>query len=120
VDWNSDGEWDIVSGDREGYFNVYVMRDTVLEPHLQYPLMDLTILDVGYNSQPAVVDWNGDGKKDLLLGTEEATSGSMRTRRSTPGRCFLPFDSVEAAGQPIFLNRVNPYVFDLTRTVSGT
>ena len=113
MDWNSDGEWDIVSGDREGYFNVYVMRDTVLEPHLQYPLMDLTILDVGYNSQPAVVDWNGDGKKDLLLGTEEGYVRFYENQTFDTWPMFLPFDSVEAAGQPIFLNRVNPYVFDL-------
>ena len=113
MDWNSDGDMDIVSGDRDGYFNFYVMRDSVLEPHLQMQLMDMTILDVGYNSQPAVVDWNGDGKKDLLLGTEEGYVRFYENQTLDTWPMFLPFDTIEAGGRPIYYNRVNPYVFDL-------
>ena len=68
MDWNSDGEWDIVSGDRNGFFNVFIRNGGDLTAYYQCKLMDSTVLTVGYNSQPAVVDWNGDGKKDVVCG----------------------------------------------------
>jgi hypothetical protein len=118
VDWNSDGEMDVVSGDREGYLNVFIKDDTGLVGYRQYKLMDSTALDVGANSQPAVVDWDGDGKKDLLLGCE---AGQVLVYRNQAGDSWPMFQACETLcaggfpGVPINLNRVNPYVFDLDR-----
>ena len=73
MDWNSDGQWDLMSGDVSGYLNIYVRDGDSLIPHEQYRLIDGTVLDAGYNSFPAVFDWNGDGNKDLLVGTQDST-----------------------------------------------
>ncbi len=113
MDWNSDGEWDIVSGDREGYFNVFIRSGDELTAYYQYKLMDSTVLDVGSNSQPTVADWNGDGMKDLLLGTETGYIRFYPNQTSDTWPMFQDFTNVVADGQPIYLYRVNPYVFDL-------
>lgn len=113
MDWNSDGQWDMVSGDREGYFNVFVRDGTLLTAYYRYKLADSTVLDVGNNSQPAVVDWNGDGLKDLILGTESGYVRFYLNITSDSWPMFLNYTNIQAAGADIYLSRVNPYVFDL-------
>ncbi|MGQ9708055.1 MAG: FG-GAP-like repeat-containing protein [bacterium] len=115
MDWNSDGQPDLVSGDRNGYFNVFIRQETTLTGYYQYRLMDSTILDVGNNSQPAVVDWNGDGKKDLIMGTETGYILFYPNQTDDSWPMFQDYYYIEAQGNPINLYRVNPYVFDLDR-----
>jgi hypothetical protein len=115
VDWNSDGDADLVSGDRNGYFNVWVWRDTAFEAHTQYLLTDSTPLNVGYNSFPAVLDWNGDGKKDLLLGCENGQVLLWSNVGSDTWPMFQAAETLDAGGQPLYQYRVNPFVFDLDR-----
>ncbi len=115
MDWNSDGQLDIVSGDRNGYFNVFIRQDTSLVGFRQYRLMDSTILDVGSNSQPAVIDWNGDGKKDLILGTETGYIHFYPNLAADTWPMFQTYSYIDVEGSPIYLYRVNPYVFDLDR-----
>ncbi|MEO0085158.1 MAG: FG-GAP-like repeat-containing protein [candidate division WOR-3 bacterium] len=103
----------MVSGDREGYFNVFVRDDTVLTAYYQYKLADSSILDVGSNSQPTIADWNGDGRKDLILGTETGYVRFYENITSDSWPMFLDFTNLQAAGADIYLYRVNPYVFDL-------
>ncbi|MEO0131239.1 MAG: FG-GAP-like repeat-containing protein [candidate division WOR-3 bacterium] len=115
VDWNSDGEWDIISGDRYGYFNVFIREDTTLIGYYQYRLIDSTIIDVGNNSQPAVTDWNGDGKKDLILGSEAGYIYLFLNQTSDTWPMFQDYTYLQAGGQTIYIYRVNPYIFDLDR-----
>jgi hypothetical protein len=77
--------------------------------------MDSTVLDVGSNSQPAAVDWNGDGKKDLLLGSELGYVYVYPNQTDDSWPMFQACETLRAAGAYIYLNRVNPYVFDLDR-----
>ncbi len=115
VDWNSDDELDLISGDRNGYLNVFIRQSGTLTAYYQYKLMDSTVLDVGYNSQPAVVDWNGDGKKDLLIGSETGYIYFYPNQTSDSWPMFQDFSYVEVQREPINLYRINPYVFDLDR-----
>jgi hypothetical protein len=115
VDWDSDGDPDLITGERYGYLDVFLRRDTTLTGVWQYRLLDSTVLDVGFNSQPAVVDWNGDGLKDLLIGEE---GGSIRfypnvTSDTWPG--FQEYTDVKADNEPIHVFRPTPSVFDLDR-----
>jgi hypothetical protein len=75
--------------------------------------MDSTPLNVGANSQPAVADWDGDGRKDLLLGTETGYINFYHNFGSDSWPMFQTFEQVAANGSPIYLYRVNPVVFDL-------
>jgi len=113
VDWNSDGQNDIVSGDRSGYFNVFIRQDSVLAGYKQYRLMDSTIIDVGNNSQPTVSDWNGDGKKDLILGSENGFIYFYHNLGEDTWPMFQTYNYLDVEGNPINIYRVNPYVFDL-------
>ncbi|MCS7250768.1 MAG: VCBS repeat-containing protein [candidate division WOR-3 bacterium] len=115
MDWNSDGEWDIISGDRSGYFNVFIREDTILTGYYRYRLIDSTIIDVGNNSQPAVTDWNGDGKKDLILGSEAGYIYLFLNQTSDTWPMFQDYTYLQAGGQIIYIYRVNPYIFDLDR-----
>jgi hypothetical protein len=116
VDWNSDGLDDLISGDRNGYFNVFIRNeDSTLTAYYQYRLADSTVIDVGYNSQPAAVDWNGDGMKDLLLGTETGYVQFYANIGTDTWPMFQLYENVTAGGSAIYYNRVNPYVFDLDR-----
>jgi hypothetical protein len=114
VDWNSDGLPDVVSGDRYGNFNLF-LRQSGGELIAHYCMRTLIgeSINVAYSSQPAMADWNRDGKKDLLLGSE---AGNIRlylnqTTDTWPG--FQDYSLIQCNGVPISLYRVNPYVFDL-------
>jgi len=106
---------DIISGDRNGYFNVFIAGDSDMTAYKMFKLMDSTVIDVGANSQPAAVDWNGDGKKDLLLGSEAGQVLVYRNQTSDTWPMFQARETLLAASVPIVLSRVNPYVFDLDR-----
>jgi len=113
VDWNSDGLRDLVSGDREGYFNVFIESGSGLIAYYRMLLMNGDTLDVGYNSQPSVADWDRDGKKDLILGEQTGYVRLYLNQTSDTWPMFQDFTYIQSAGSPIYLYRVNPYVVDL-------
>ena len=113
MDWNSDGLRDIVSGDRDGYFNVFIETGSGLEAHYKMLFLNGDTIDVGYNSQPAVTDWDLDGKKDLLLGTETGYIQLYLNQATDTWPMFQTYSNIQAGGSDIYLNRVNPYVVDL-------
>lgn len=115
MDWNSDGLRDIVTGDREGYFNVFIDTGNGLKAYKQIKLMDSTILDVGYNSQPTITDWNHDGKKDLLLGTQDGYIRLYLNQTNDNWPMFRNYTYIQAGGVNINLYRINPYVVDLDK-----
>lgn len=71
-------------------------------------------IDVGYNSDPDIVDWNEDGKKDLIVGQE--TSGYIRlylNQGTNSNPVFTTFSYVNCAGSPMVHYRANPRAYDL-------
>jgi len=71
VDWNGDGKKDIVAGRSNGVIYVYLNEGTDAQPVFGNPIeLNNGKLDVGSDSAPDVVDWNGDGKKDLVVGND--------------------------------------------------
>ena len=116
MDWNSDGYRDIVSGDRYGNFNMFLQGVSELEAHYRARvMMNGDSLNVSYNSQPAVADWDRDGRKDLLLGCEAGYVYFYPNRNTEQWPLFEDRSYIDCGGSPIMMNRVNPYIFDLNQ-----
>jgi TolB-like protein len=72
VDWNEDGKKDLVVGNGSGEIFLYLNEGTNEQPIFGKPTkLNGGSLDVGSNSSPDMVDWNGDGKKDLVIGNDD-------------------------------------------------
>lgn len=115
MDWNADGEWDLISGDRNGYLNVFIRTGDSLTAYKQYTDINGTIMDVGSNSEPNLFDFDGDGMRDLVIGTE---SYQVRVYLNQESDTWPKFDNssyfaLEAGGAPLNFYRGNPYIFDL-------
>jgi hypothetical protein len=73
VDWNGDGKYDLLLGDKEGFVIVYTNDGSNASPQFGNR-MRLRAggqeIKVKGPSTPCLVDWNEDGKKDLLVGDD--------------------------------------------------
>ena len=72
-DWDDDGRIDIVFGEDYGHLFWMPNIGSVAQPKFTHYRMIFDAeglpIDAGMGSQPLIVDWDGDGKKDLLIGT---------------------------------------------------
>jgi hypothetical protein len=72
-DWDNDGRVDIVFGEDYGHLFWFPNRGSRTEPRFPFYRMlsgaDGLPLDAGFGASPLIVDWDGDGVKDLLVGT---------------------------------------------------
>ena len=78
IDWNGDGRKDIVFGSTNG--SVWFLPGKSGRIQFKDPKcfkVDKKRLDIGQFSAPAVVDWNGDGRKDLILGEGTYSANSI-------------------------------------------
>jgi len=85
IDWDRDGILDLLFGDLKGH--VYLYPGTGQEhgilrfgPPARLSINDEVILASHGNAAPHVVDWDGDGNHDLLLGS---TTGAVQLYRNT-------------------------------------
>lgn len=74
ADWNDDGKKDLLIGSMEGTIRIYLNHGTDVSPTFDNAYL-LQVggrnFDIGTRSAPRIHDWNGDGKKDLLVGEIE-------------------------------------------------
>lgn len=91
VDWNEDGLADILYGAAGG--NLVLLRNTGTATNPEFKIrkviydVDGVPVDVGFDANPHVTDWNGDGKKDVLVGAERA--------------CIIYFQNVGTNAEPL-------------------
>jgi hypothetical protein len=71
-DWNDDGLVDVIVGDHTGHLFWWPNLGTNRKPEFRFGrfvFADGKPLDAGLAAAPKVVDWDGDGVKDVLVGT---------------------------------------------------
>ncbi len=127
MDWNDDGLEDIIVGDRNGYINYFRrtgsgVNDLTSEGKIT---SGGTTIDVGANSSPVCVyvhhdgtrerlDWNEDGKCDMLVGQEGSyTTGSELRIYLNQGTNSAPLFSGYESIPGTYGYRFCPQVVDL-------
>jgi hypothetical protein len=73
VDWDNDGRKDLLVGQADGSVKLFINTGLEEAPAFAAALDLQTsggVLNVGGNAAPAMVDYNGDGAKDLLIGND--------------------------------------------------
>ena len=127
LDWNSDGMTDLVVGGLDGRIHLYINCGCggAVPPKFYFtdPIGDFALED-GWDltvpsarSSPAVLDLDGDGRKDLLTGNTEGELLLYRNVGTDANPEFSGYSLVESNGVPINLAgspRSRPFVCDWT------
>jgi len=112
VDWNADGLLDLVSGAYDGRIHIFTNDgcDDLIPCFLsstttgEFVLEDETVLAVpGSRSSPVVVDLNGDGLQDLLVGNTYGEILFYANVGTETVPAFDGYDVVTSDGQTIDL-----------------
>ena len=116
MDYDDDGMLDIIVGERNGPVHYY--RRTSEAPVILTKETDLVCgvvtIDVGNNSAPVCVDWNEDGKRDLLIGNESPGNVRLYINESTnDDPVYNSYSLIQSSGTPIISYRNCPQVYDM-------
>lgn len=121
VDWDNDGRKDLVVGDIDGKFHLFINEGTHYDPNF---LTETYIQENGDDlvvptrrSSPDVLDLTGDGKKDILTGNTEGQLILYPNIGTDEQPVFSGYIYLESDHVPIDLPgilRSRPYVCDWT------
>lgn len=105
-DFNDNGLMDFVAGNHRGQMLWWPNLGTPEEPVFKYPRIiwraDGKPLDVGMHGTPAIADWDGDGRKDLIIShIWEGYYSFFRNVGTNADRVFEWAGFIEADGEPI-------------------
>ena len=86
VDADLDGRKDLLVGEAEGNIRLYLNINTDADPSFDGgtlltagPAGSKTVIDVGQRTTPSVVDWDNDGRRDIIVGAKD---GLVRVYRN--------------------------------------
>ncbi|MBW3542884.1 MAG: VCBS repeat-containing protein [Planctomycetes bacterium] len=99
VDWDSDGDLDLVTGNISGDVHLVSNTDSRTEPAYSEPVQLDTgdiLKNRGGDSGPVVADWDGDGRHDVLVGMGDGSvvwfrnAGTKEEPQRGPGEEIVP------------------------------
>ncbi len=121
--WDDDGLKDLAVGRADGLISLYLNTATDAEPSfdggrfLQVGPPGFKVdIDVGSRATPSVVDWNNDGRKDLVVGAYDGYVRIYLNSGSDGDPDFPTEELVMASGGPLNVGtlRSSPAVADVT------
>lgn len=114
VNWDNDGDMDLLVGEQDGSLNLFINSGGNFSPPIKIAATP-TDLDAGSRIIPYVIDFDNDGKKDLVVGDK---NGSIKLYRNT-GMDDAPvftdaytFQENPAIPRDIRLSNPSPFVYD--------
>jgi len=121
--WDGDGAKDLLIGQADGLIALFLNTGSDHDPvfgqefFLQVgPFGSKVDIDVGARATPVVVDWNNDGRKDLVVGAYDGHVRIFLNHGTDNEPDFLVEDFALSFGQPLILDtlRTSPAVGDVT------
>ena len=104
TDWNNDGRKDIVCGNANGYVLLLLNTGTDADPLFNtatYVTNGSSPLVASSRAGPVVVDWNRDGKKDLIVGGSDGNLRYYENRGTDANPVFNGYSLLTARGKTI-------------------
>ncbi|MBN2022011.1 MAG: VCBS repeat-containing protein [Pirellulales bacterium] len=121
ADWDNNGARDLVLGALDGRIHLYLNQGTDAAP--DFAAETLVAAGAGYleapslRSSPVVMDLDGDGRKDLLVGNTDGQILLYSNEGTDAAPSFSTYSAVTAGGVPIDLAgdyRARPAIVDWT------
>jgi hypothetical protein len=116
VDWNNDGLMDVLCGDDYGTVALLLNTGTAGNPVFassSFVQNGASNLDVGSRASPVSVDWNRDGKKDLIVGDTNGRLYYFQNTGTDENPVFSGYQQLQAGGTTIdVMNYSRPDVAD--------
>ena len=84
-DLDGDGDLDMIVGEASGQLNLFRNIGTRTAPKFELVSDEFQDIDVGRRSAPHLTDIDGDGRLELLIGSEE---GQIQMWRQQPGEAI--------------------------------
>ncbi len=118
ADWNEDGKKDLLVGDTNGKISLFINTGTNSNPVLAdsgYIKVDSVNIDVGLRAAPIVYDWNNDGKKDLIVGSESGNIKLFLNTGENNAPVFSGSSNLMLGNEPLWLWRCSPELSDFDK-----